>query len=290
MKNLISIFAAIVLFSATASAQSGTMTTDSLRYKGNTYTYHLYRPANLPERAPLVVMFHGYGSHSKPERYGLNQVADRYGFAVCYPRGPKDFKDKSCWDVGYEFHREKGWKRDDVGFACRLVHYLQKEYDFSRKNVFATGHSNGGEMCYLLAYKHPELFAAVAPVSGLTMEWMYRSLKAKCPVSLFEIHGTKDKTSAWEGDPTNEGGWGAYIAVPQAIGYWVAVNRCTHCEREELPLMRNKVIAHRYLGGTNGSEVWLYEVVGGGHSWADKDLDVGEHLWKFFARHITSER
>ena len=290
MKKLFLLFVAVVALCATAFAQKGEMISDSLRYKGETYTYHLYRPANLPVNAPLVVMFHGYGSRSKPERYGLNQVADRYGFAVCYPRGPKDFKGKPCWNVGYEFHREKGWRRDDVGFACRLVRHLQKEYDLSRENVFATGHSNGGEMCYLLAYKRPDVFAAVAPVSGLMMEWMYRELKAKSPVPLFEIHGTKDKTSAWEGDPENKGGWGKYLAVPQAVGYWVAVNHCTHCQSEELPLLRNKVVAHRYIGGTDGSEVWLYEVADGGHSWADKDLDVGEHIWKFFAKYLKSKR
>ena len=265
------------------------MIVDSLRYRGNTYTYHLYRPKNLPEDAPLVVMFHGYGSRSKPERYGLNTVADRHGFAICYPRGPKDFKGKSCWDVGYEFHRERGWKRDDVGFVGRLVRSLQKEYGFSRKSVFATGHSNGGEMCYLLAYLRPELFAAVAPVSGLTMEWMYRDLSAKRPVPLFEIHGTNDKTSLWEGDPTNQGGWGAYLSVPRAVGYWCAVNRCTHEVREELPVLRNRVIAHKYIGGTEGKEVWLYEIVDGGHSWADRDLDVGEHIWRFFSKYIATK-
>lgn len=286
MRSLFSLLAAVVLLCTTASAQDGSMTADSLRYRGNTYTYYLYRPANLPDNAPLVVMFHGYGSRSKPERYGLNAVADRHGFAVCYPRGLKDFKGKPCWNVGYEFHRERNWRRDDVGFACHLVRYLQREYGFSRENTFATGHSNGGEMCYLLAYLHPEVFTAVAPVSGLTMEWMYRDLSAKKPISLFEIHGTNDKTSLWEGDPENSGGWGKYISVPRAVGYWCAVNRCTHEVSEELPIQRNRVIAHKYIGGTDGNEVWLYEIVDGGHSWADKDLDVGEHIWQFFARHL----
>jgi polyhydroxybutyrate depolymerase len=294
MKKLV-IFVTALLFAGVAFAGpndgTGTLTEHTFKHKGIEYTYYLYKPQNLPDNAPLIMAFHGYSSKQIPSiGYGFHPIADKEGFAVCYPKGPKDNMGKHCWAVGYAFHFDGNWERDDVGFTIRLVKHLQKKHGFSKHNVFATGHSNGGEMSYLLAYEAPHIFAAVAPISGLTMEWMYRSLKAKCPVSLFEIHGTKDKTSAWEGDPANEGGWGAYIAVPQAIGYWVAVNRCTHCEREELPLMRNKVIAHRYLGGMNDSEVWLYEVVGGGHSWADKDLDVGEHLWKFFARHITSER
>ena len=77
--------------------------------------------------------------------------------------------------------------------------------------------------------------------------------------------------------------------VPSAVGYWRAVNRCTHEIREELPVRRYKVIAHKYVGGTEGKEVWLYEIVDGGHSWADKDLDVGEHIWSFFAKYLTTK-
>ena len=51
--------------------------------------------------------------------------------------------------------------------------------------------------------------------------------------------------------------------MPRAVGYWCAVNRCTHEVREELPLLRNRVIAHKYIAGTDGNEVWRYEIVDG---------------------------
>lgn len=47
-----------------------------------------------------------------------------------------------------------------------------------------------------------------------------------------------------------------------------------------------KVIAHRFTGGTGGSEVWLYEIVGGKHSWGEQDIDTGEELWKFFSKFV----
>ena len=117
---------------------------------------------------------------------------------------------------------------DDINFLCDLALYLQKNYRLSPHNTFCTGYSNGGEMCYLLAYKRPDIFTAVAPVAGLTLEWMYRELETNRPIPLFEIHGTEDKTSMWNGDPNNEGGWGKYIAVPIAVNYWAIQNRCTH--------------------------------------------------------------
>ena len=293
MKRLVLFLTAAILFAGAAIAGpndgEGTLTEHTFKHKGIEYTYYLYKPQNLPDGAPLIMAFHGYGSRSIPSvGYGFHPIADKEGFAVCYPKGPLDNKERPCWAVGYAFHLDAGWKRDDVGFTIRLVKHLQKTHKFSKHNVFATGHSNGGEMCYLLAYKAPHIFAAVAPISGLTMEWMYRDLKAKKPIPLMESHGTKDKTSKWNGNIEKVDKWGAYISVPSAVGYWVAVNGCTHEHTEKLPLVegKNQVIAHRYVNGINGNEVWLYEVVGGVHKWSDGSMNTAAEVWKFFSKYL----
>ena len=142
-------------------------------------------------------------------------------------------------------------------------------------------------MCYLLAYCNQKTFAAVAPIAGLTMEWMPKAYTRTRPIPLFELHGTEDRTSEWTGDLENKGGWGAYLAVPDAVNYWVECNGCTREVTEELPLKSaesNKVIAHRYVDGKGGCEVWLYEIIGGKHTWATKDLDTAEEIWKFFSK------
>ena len=247
-------------------------------------TYRLYLPEGVPDNAPLVFVLHGYGGNFNLDRYGMNEAADRHGFAVCYPQGVKDGRGKTCWNVGYPFQADM--TVDDVSFLCELAGLLQDKYGLSRKNTFCTGMSNGGEMCYLLAYSRPDVFAAVAPVSGLTLEWMYRDCDTPAPIPLFEIHGTEDRTSAWEGDLENKGGWGAYLPVEIAVGYWVAANRCVREQTDTLALRRHPVVAHRFVGGTGGNEVWLYEVVDGGHSWAEKDMDTSEEIWRFFGRFV----
>lgn len=103
--------------------------------------------------------------------------------------------------------------------------------------------SNGGEMCYQLAAQRPRLFAAVAPVSGLMLEWLYKADTSDVPVPLFEIHGTADRTSAWEGDLDNKGGWGAYVAVPMAVHYWAAKNKCTGMQTDTIPGVRRRTAA-----------------------------------------------
>ncbi len=291
-RNLMKCTLLCLLLSAAAfcRAQSPADDTPSytMRSGGLERSYKLHLPAGLPAGAPLVIVLHGYGGNNSPGRFGLNATADRHGFAVCYPQGAKDGRGKTCWNAGYTFQADMAV--DDVKFITELVRHLQKRHALSRRNVFCTGMSNGGEMCYQLAAQRPGLFAAVAPVSGLMLEWLYKADDSTHPVPLFEIHGTADRTSAWEGDLENKGGWGAYVPVPMAVHYWAAKNKCTGMQTDTIPGRTpengRKVIAHRFTGGTGGSEVWLYEIVGGKHAWGDQDIDTNEELWKFFSKFV----
>ena len=213
-------------------------------------TYKLYLPKNIKPNAPLIFALHGYGGSFNFDNVGLNEVADRYGFALCYPQGSKDGRGNNCWNVGYPFQADM--TVDDISFLCTLAKHLQKQHSLSRRNTFCTGMSNGGEMCYLLAYDKQNTFAAVAPVAGLTMEWMPRHYTSTRPIPLFEIHGTEDRVSEWTGDLENKGGWGAYIAVPDAINKWIECNKCTETESITLPHKNtdsHTVITHKYTAG-----------------------------------------
>lgn len=253
-------------------------------------TFWLYIPENLSEQAPLVMVLHGYGGKAEGYMPEMIATADKYGFAVCYPQGEKAPKGKTGWNVGYP--KQEGMTTDDIDFICDLAVFLQKKYGLSKKNTFFSGMSNGGEMCYIMAMTRPEVFSAYASIAGLTMQWAYKKYTPKMAVPLMEVHGTNDKTSLWEGDPENEGGWGEYISVPLAVGVWANEAKCTHTETTELPLRRKQVLLHRHLGGTPAweggpaIEVRLYEVIEGEHSWALEDMDTCEEIWKFFSIYL----
>ena len=266
---------------------TGTLTEHKFKHKGVEYTYSVYIPQGLKPDAPLVMVLHGYGSKDVPViKYGFNPVADEHGFAICYPHGPKDDNNKIYWSIGYKYHIQTKQMRDDAGFLVRLVKHMQKEYGLSKENVFSAGNSNGGAMGYILAYKKPQHFSAIASVSGHIMEYMYRRLKPKQPIPIMEVHGTHDALARWNGDPFNNDLRGGDIAIPRVVGLWAAVNHCTYEVTEELPLIRNKVIVHKYMGGTNGNQVWLYEIVGGKHSWAENDMNTAAEIWKFFSLYL----
>ena len=286
MNRLRTILLTLLLALGCLVSHAGTYVDDSLKVDGHMRHFVMYLPDGLQPDAPLVVVLHGYGAGIRRDNVMI-APADRHGFAVCIPQGLNDPEGQPSWNVGYPF--QQGWKVDDVKALCLIARDVQKRYRLSRRNAFLTGMSNGGEMCYLMAYSKQYTFRAVAPIAGLTMAWMYEQMEAERPIPLMEIHGTEDRVSEWTGDMENKGGWGAYLPVPLAIGYWVAKNRCTGEETERVESLQGEnghpVIKHRYKSPTTHCDVWLYEVIGGVHSWHTDDIDTGEEIWQFFSRY-----
>ncbi|MBO6160429.1 MAG: prolyl oligopeptidase family serine peptidase [Bacteroidales bacterium] len=264
----------------------------TVRFQKLDREYYLYIPASMKPGAALVIALHGHGGQAEDMPAALLTTADKGGFALCVPQGIIGPEGHQGWNVGYPF--QKGMKSDDVAFICFLAKKLQNEFGLSRSDAFLTGMSNGGEMCYLTAMRAPETFKAIASIAGLTMEWMARDLSYRKPVHFMEVHGTEDHVSEWLGDPEDKGGWGAYLPVPVAVGRIVAANGCLYEQVEELPQKegRHPVTLYRFTDGkpaANGgapAEVWLYKVQGGGHSWANGDMDTFGLIWEFFSRFI----
>ena len=249
-------------------------------------TYAMYLPANLKPGAPLVVYTHGYGSNSRWKK-GLNSVADREGFAVCYPDGFPDSKGKPGWNVGYPSQADM--TVDEGKFFRDLNNDVCTRFNLSRDNVFMTGMSNGGDLSYQLAFSDPGLYRAYASVAGLLFECTYFKYPLPEPVPFMEIHGDADKTSMWNGDHDGKGGWGPYVAVPIAVGAIAVANKCTEIETDSFPSEKDstRMIHHTlFKGSPEGCDVELYQIEGGTHSWANSDLPTEEIIWKFFSRYL----
>ena len=270
--------------------------------------YMLYIPQSAEKNSPLVFMLHGLGStHTIIMNYSqMNQVADKHGFVVCYPQGIRGAentrhtkKGTPFWNVGYETHKNE--TVDDVSFIKSLAIYLQQEYNLDPEKTFCAGMSNGGDMSYLLGCEAPDIFKAIAPITGCMMGWIYESCNKNDPVPVFQVHGTADKTTYYDGDVDNRDKWGAYMGVETTINFWVDRNECKEVNIDTLPdIDRNDgsiVITEKYTGGRNNNEVWFYKVINGDHEWppgwpvksGNGDLNTSEEIWKFF-QHFINQR
>lgn len=284
MKTRIALGLLLLVLCLSANAAENLPEKQCFTHGDTVRSYRIYLPADIEPGAPLIVYTHGYGS-SKRWLTDLNSAADRHGFAVCYPDGLPDSRGKEGWKVGYP--PQESMTVDEADFFRHLLTEVTSRFNLSRDNIFMAGMSNGGDLCYQLAFTAPELFRAYASVAGLAFEWLYRDHRLCIPVPFLEIHGNADRTSRWEGDLTNDGGWGCYIPVPDAINSIATNNGCTVTETDSLTSLHDpdKPITRTvHSGSPSGFDVVLYEIHGGKHSWASQDLPTSEIIWDFFSK------
>ena len=261
---------------------------------GLTRSYFLHLPEDLPNDAPLVFVLHGYGGRADTMMgfSGMNPVADENGFAVCYPQGTEDHKNRYFWNVGYSYHQDLDV--DDVKFLASLAEYLQKELRLSGQNTFCTGMSNGGDMCYRLACQTPDVFSAIAPIAGCMMEWIRDACNSTDPIPVFAIHGTKDPVTRWDGDMDDTQGHGPYLSTLASFEFWSRKNECRQTVVDTLPNIDaaggSYVVSEKRTAGIDDHEVWLYALISGMHdwpgTWGNRDINAGEEIWRFFERFV----
>jgi len=254
--------------------------------------YIYYSPANIQAEAPLIFVAHGYtGSAQGIMSYsGMNTMADQNGFAVCYPQGTTDSWGNNFWNVGYDFHAAV--TINDIDFLESLASYLQTTHQLSSENTFFTGMSNGGEMCYLLAFDGSNIFKAYAPVAGTVFPngLINNLFSPNVSTPFFITHGDNDNVTLYEGDQ-NDQFWGAYLSVDTLVNFWVNENSLTDLIIDTFPNLNNNnkiTISHKYSSSGTNNEVWLYKHQSG-HNWGDDgDMTIEEEIWNFFNKMSVS--
>jgi polyhydroxybutyrate depolymerase len=292
-KALMSIFIILVFVSCKKNSRNSDIASVKFQHNGLSREYIYYAPENIRESAPLVVVLHGYTGTAKNimDYSRMNTIAKENNFAVVYPQGTIDAKSNTFWNIGYDFHSDV--TIDDVDYIVKLVQFLQDKYSLSNSNTFLTGMSNGGEMCYLLACKHPEVFNATAPVAGMMLKSFFNDCNSKIAIPVFAIFGTKDDVTNFSGDMNNQDGWGAYQSIPFTIKYWAKSINYASVKTDTLPDLNkidsSYVVSKKYVNDTTGNEVLFYKVVNGGHdwpgAWGNMDINTGIEIWNFFEKH-----
>lgn len=130
-------------------------------------TMHVYVPARLEKRPPLVVVLHG--CQQTAEGYdigsGWSKLADRGGFPVLYPEQQGRNNPRHCFNW---FDPEKT-KRDagEAGSIQAMIAKAVQLYGVDPRRIFICGLSAGGAMTGVMLATYPGLFKAGAIIAGL---------------------------------------------------------------------------------------------------------------------------
>jgi polyhydroxybutyrate depolymerase len=288
---------ALLLAAATAAGAATVERTVAVDGRERSYEVDVPAAAAPPGGWPVVVVFHGGGGTAAGARTQSKMTAKGTveGFVAVYPQGSGGVAGKlRTWNAGTCC----GWAMqhhvDETAFVAALLDDLATVAAIDPRRVYATGISNGGMMAYQVACTLSGRVAAIAVVAG-EMTMSASECRPTRSVSVLVIHGTADRNL-----PIDGGQGARAIAVHEvrsvaaAIDFWRAHNRCTDAPATD----RNGAVARtRYSRCSDGSEVELVTIDGGGHSWPGGErmarfldppssaLDATAEIWRFFARH-----
>lgn len=236
----------------------------------------VYVPADLPEKAPMVISMHGA---SQDPNYQMNQthwneVADTAKILVVYPQGNGNF-----WDISGS---------GDVKFIETIMKTMQKKYHVDKNRIYISGFSMGGMMTYHCMTKLGSVVAAFGPVSGIPVDYRDPVVVRKVPI--MHIHGTGDDVVKWGGDPNHAAG--GYGRIDDYVKKWAAAEGCD-VNHPEVIRPYPETTAHaaatrtRYINKEDNIVVTLIALDGKGH-WHSDDPNVvysTRELWNFFKQY-----
>jgi polyhydroxybutyrate depolymerase len=246
-----------------------------MQHDGQTRSYWLHLPQGYSagNLYPLVLSLHGVTSNGFQQMYltGFNGVSDQGGFIVAYPDGIDN-----TWNIS------SSSGVDDVGYISALIDTLNAAYGVNLEMVYACGMSMGGFMSYRLGCELSHRLAAIASVTGLQAFYPCQPSK---PMPVMQIHGTADPTVP-------------YAGVEPTVSFWTAFNGCPEepiqTEFPDIDQTDNSTVTSSYYCPcSNSTEVILYTVINGEHSWpgsnfilgvTNQDIDASTEIWNFFRK------
>jgi polyhydroxybutyrate depolymerase len=244
--------------------------------------------------SPLVLVFHGGGGSARtmPRFTGFDALSDQEGFFVAYP----DSFNRSWND-------SRGLSpADDVGFVHALIGSLRGRYPIDPARVYATGISAGGFFSQRLACDLAGDVSAVAAVAATMPEPLLPICKPAQAVSVLFMHGVSDPIVRIEGGPVLRDRGNA-VSLLSAVRFWRDFDgtAATSVGADLPDQVSDGTHVHRdlYRGGRQGTEVVVYTIAGGGHTWpggsqylpaffvgkASGNLDATSTIWEFFKAH-----
>ena len=285
----------------------------SITFDGLIRSYRVYIPASYDgtrSNAIVFVLHGGGGSGENMEneltKQGFNQLASEHNFIVVYPDGIEN-----KWNDGRSkiSDNESFYDVDDVGFLTYLIDELTVEFNIYDDNVFFTGISNGGFMCYRLAFEIPNKIKAIAPVAATNAVDHLANFTTHGSISICIMCGTDDPLVPYDGgfitvfNQTRS----KVTSVNDTVDFWIENNQCNLIPEvieypDSAPNDGTHVILKKYDQGINDTSVYLYSIQGGGHTWPGgkqyfpewfigktcRDIDANIEIWAFFLAYCTS--
>jgi polyhydroxybutyrate depolymerase len=259
------------------------------------YLVYVPRSYDRTKPTPLVISMHGAAGWPTQQKNlsRWNRMADREGFVVAYPSGVHSTGPR-IWHVDFGPGLER-----DVQFIKAMIDTLEARYHIDPTRIYADGMSNGGGMAFVLSCILSDRIAAVGIVaSAQTLPW--RWCKDRRPVPMIGFHGTADPDVPYQGGASWVSSEG-FAGILDWTRNWARRNQCGANPIDSV--VAPDVTRRWYPDCAENSEVVLYTIRGGGHTWpggepipewwvgpTSRNIDATALLWSFYREHPLVRR
>jgi len=160
--------------------------------------YRMYVPTayNGSKAFPLIVALHGLGGTEDAFFDGYNKVlpplAESHGYIVAAPLGYR-VDGSYGWGLGNPpadpaTKRTQDFSEQDV---LQVLQHVRQQYKIDDSRIYLMGHSMGGIGTWKIAPKYPDIWAAIAPISGSGAPDTLERIRS---VPEIIVHGDADPT------------------------------------------------------------------------------------------------
>ncbi len=132
--------------------------------------YHIVRESSLKENAPLLIMFHGYGSDENDLFSFANELPEN--LFIISVRAPYSMQPQGNAWYAINFDAEKGkWSDNEQAIVSRdlIANFIDEcveKYPVNKNNISLLGFSQGAILSYAVALTYPEKVQNIIALSG----------------------------------------------------------------------------------------------------------------------------
>ncbi|NBH78854.1 hypothetical protein D3Z52_11855 [Clostridiaceae bacterium] len=269
----------------TNNGKSGFFTTEQM-VGGKLRRWMTYVPSTYQAgtEVQLVVAIHGYSSamtaFTGDSRW--QDVAEKNGFIVAFAQGYPTDDIFGNIPVPYWNNELQGIPvsdvTDDVAYFREMVRKTKADYSIDDSRVYATGHSNGSCMTWLLAMEAADLFAAVAPVGSNMGAFQEQVPSEGEPVPVWNMKGQYDTDGAAKLEPGS--------TDAKTIDYWTAFNGVAGLPKTFSD--PSGIFATREYRNSQGVPLVRFtEVKNSPHAYTPEEAEI---IWEDFFSHFTLDQ
>lgn len=254
----------------------------SCTFRGRTRKFLMFLPEDYKSRTEqekseirLILMLHGAGESglSFKNKTEFNTDALPRNFALLYVNSIPVTK-KGLMNANWHYGTDKD-SRNDVDFLRKITRYVQRQYKLNHK-IFAVGFSNGGFMINKLAVSNPEYYTAVASVSGMMPDTVWKCRPQNGDIGYLQINGTKDDIIPRKYESQNMSN--PNPLMEDVIDYWVKANKLP-AEKETIPLSEMSTLENY------SNKVQWIQIKDAVHGWTSESyakININNTILNFF--------